>query len=649
MKNTKQRSLIDTILPGKNPMQPELNSLLQLLKEPAIILDGSRRTILAVNLPFLKLTSFVKNEVLERSVFSLFEGQPVSEIHDDMENAVSLKRSHRVAIPILVKYHALTEEGLKFIALFSMIDEKLTDSTDETLNFINMIGSVIEKPFSDDLEKWLGEIGVELSRIFGTSQISFYLTNQEEKKLQRVINSRQWSAFPDMLPISDLNRLQDTIIWMPGKRVLTEIHRFGRMNDFSYIGSALLKMESKTIGIIAVGGKNQQPGQYFESILKFIANYTSNEIQRFQSLKHLHDQSIDTKNRLGMLEAQFENSKDGICVLDDKFKLLFINPAAEWMLGYANWELINQSVENVFIGSKRLIPALEAACHGVATPNINEASMHRRDGRAFPAQFQVNPVMQDGQFAYILVFFRDISEHEEILARTQQLEHRAVLGDVTSIFAHEVRNPINNISTGLQLVASRLAPDDLNFPVIQRIQSDCVRLNDLMESVLAFSRPVEQKFEYVDMKSLIQRLLDRWHPRMTKVNVTPFHECQLNSAIVYGNLRSLEQVFINLISNAVDAMSKCGGILAIKIYRIQNPGNHPQLDITISDNGPGIPEEIRKKLFEPFVTNKTQGTGLGLAITKKIITAHHGSIYVDSFPGGTVFHVLLPSSNGETE
>jgi len=99
----------------------------------------------------------------------------------------------------------------------------------------------------------------------------------------------------------------------------------------------------------------------------------------------------------------------------------------------------------------------------------------------------------------------------------------------------------------------------------------------------------------------------------------------------------------------VDAMSKSGGTLAIKVKHAEKPGNRQQLEITVSDNGPGIPDEIRKKLFEPFVTNKPQGTGLGLAITKKIVTAHHGSINVDSFPGGTIFHVLLPTANGDTE
>jgi signal transduction histidine kinase len=106
-------------------------------------------------------------------------------------------------------------------------------------------------------------------------------------------------------------------------------------------------------------------------------------------------------------------------------------------------------------------------------------------------------------------------------------------------------------------------------------------------------------------------------------------------------------LFINLINNAIDAMNKTGGTLAIRVGVSNSVMNHPQVEVAISDSGPGIPDEIREKLFEPFVTSKSRGTGLGLAITKRIVTAHQGSISVTTFPGGTVFHVFLPAVKEE--
>ena len=114
--------------------------------------------------------------------------------------------------------------------------------------------------------------------------------------------------------------------------------------------------------------------------------------------------------------------------------------------------------------------------------------------------------------------------------------------------------------------------------------------------------------------------------------------------MISGDLRSLEQVLTNLISNAVEAMKQQnGGTLAIKV----ESSEEKTIKINVSDTGPGIPDEILKNLFTPFVSFSLQGTGLGLAIIKEIIAAHNGEISVESFPGGTVFHINLPIAEGE--
>ena len=92
-----------------------------------------------------------------------------------------------------------------------------------------------------------------------------------------------------------------------------------------------------------------------------------------------------------------------------------------------------------------------------------------------------------------------------------------------------------------------------------------------------------------------------------------------------------------------------GGTLAVRITPYHQGVGLPQVAVSVTDNGPGIPDEIRERIFEPFITTKAQGTGLGLAITKRIVTAHHGSINVNTFPGGTVFNVILSAFQGESQ
>jgi PAS domain S-box-containing protein len=349
--------------------------------------------------------------------------------------------------------------------------------------------------------------------------------------------------------------------------------------------------------------------------------------------------------KLMIAQAFMENAQEGILLLKPDLKIIDINPMAELMFEYSRSDVKGQPVEKVLIGSDQLIPALEVACHGVPTHNVGNSFLNRRYGESFAAQIQIIPVQADNQVQAILVYIVDVSEHEQFRARTQQLEQRAILGQFSSIIAHEVRNPINNIVLNLQYIAKCLAEDDPNQGFIKDMVKDCHRLVDLIESILSYSR-LETHFESVDLNELTNYLVNRWQPRMGTLNIT--HTVKVADGLpkVWGDSRSLEQVFTNLISNAIEAMSATGGTLAINMNPNNSIEGYPQVEIVVSDSGPGIPEEIMEHLFEPFVTsNKRGGTGLGLAITKQIITAHHGTIEVNSYPGVTIFTVLLMAEN----
>ncbi|MBI9035957.1 MAG: hypothetical protein JEZ03_15965, partial [Bacteroidales bacterium] len=203
-----------------------------------------------------------------------------------------------------------------------------------------------------------------------------------------------------------------------------------------------------------------------------------------------------------------------------------------------------------------------------------------------------------------------------------------------------------NIKAGLQLMNTKFSNQSENKTVVGKLLEDCDRLSDLMDSVLAFSRPIDPRLKAINLAILLQKILDRWRTRMKRVNVEGQLLVEADLPMISGDLRSIERVFANLISNAVDAMSENGGTLVIRASVNESLSSKSQIEVTVADNGPGIPEEIKNKIFEPFVTNKEHGTGLGLAITQRMITAHKGSIEVESFPGGTIFTVYLPIDSG---
>ncbi|NQS91151.1 MAG: hypothetical protein HQ574_01970, partial [Chloroflexi bacterium] len=209
--------------------------------------------------------------------------------------------------------------------------------------------------------------------------------------------------------------------------------------------------------------------------------------------------------------------------------------------------------------------------------------------------------------------------------------------------AHEIRNPINNITSGVQLL-DKILPEDFNQrDVLKGINDDCDRLTHIVDTVLTFSKSQSYHRTPLDLPVLIERILNRWIPRMKRIDVSQVLKVEDNLPLVPGDDRALGQVFNNLISNAVRAMEETGGgVLSVRIKQIQKSTGSPGVQIDVLDTGPGIPPEVQDRIFEPFFTTKPDGTGLGLSITKQIITMHEGTITLEPLPEGTSFQIILP-------
>ncbi|MHB8089407.1 MAG: PAS domain-containing protein, partial [Anaerolineaceae bacterium] len=247
------------------------------------------------------------------------------------------------------------------------------------------------------------------------------------------------------------------------------------MNSVEYVATAPLKLDDAAIGIIVVCGKGVLPRELRLSVMQYLSIHILNFLQKSMLIKNLQDRIIFEQQRMVARNATFENMQEAVIVLNNDLEIIEINQAAEWMLNYAEQEVLGQPYDNVLIGTDKLQPALEDAKKGNTTHNLGKANLNRRNGQSFPTQMKVIPVMRDKKVYSIEVLLADISENEQQKALTQQLENRALLGDYTAAIAHDLRNPINSIYTGIQLLGMKLAPDDPNQENIGRIQNDCTR------------------------------------------------------------------------------------------------------------------------------------------------------------------------------
>ncbi|MEN8172526.1 MAG: ATP-binding protein [Chloroflexota bacterium] len=627
----------------------EFSELLNTIDKAALLIDKNEHRILAVNRQTIELTSYTRSELESmdsRDLFGLDKGESPSFNYLDkhlIHKEIIARYNQRIAISALAK--SLGLDSSLVLILFEK-EETLTQRQFKQEGLAKLLTypkHITKALLNEDPNESLGLALESVQDYFPNCELAIYIGNAKQPGIKKIAYNGKDSTFPLEIFPPDLNHFLKPSQWLKGQRsVSTLLHQRARTAGLQFFTATPINEEQSWIGFVVVGGYDGTLLENIQLRLNILVPIVSVVIQNNITRTNLRNRMAENLQELGVWQVAWDTIKDGVITVTTDSTIVRINPAAELTLGYASSEIEGQPLENVFIGTDRLVPAINKAFDGTSTPNLGAINLHRRDGSTFPAHVSVHPVAKNGIVSGILLILRDKSEREQIRLRTQQLEQQALLGEVTSVFAHEVRNPINNISMGLQLLEQTIIDDKKNQERVTGMQEDCRRLTGLMESVLTFSRTGTYHFNSIQVDQLIDRLLNRWRPRLKRVNINYHSKTADNLPPIWGDQRSLEQVFTNIISNAVNAMKVSGGTLAIKLSHKSSHPSKPVIQIDISDTGPGIPENDQQRIFDPFFTTNPDGTGLGLAITKQIITAHRGNITLTSFPGGTVFHIQLP-------
>lgn len=242
---------------------------------------------------------------------------------------------------------------------------------------------------------------------------------------------------------------------------------------------------------------------------------------------------------------------------------------------------------------------------------------------------------------------------QQAQADVRRAERLAALGQLSAGLAHEIRNPLGIIKGSAEMLSQKL---ETAQPVASElagfISTEVNRLNGLVSRFLDFARPSHLALSSVNLPAIVERALESAHSRYPNANVVVVRRFAENLPQVLADEQLCEQVFVNLILNAYEAMGaqeengtqKCGGTLTVSIAPEWHHGISG-VATKVEDSGPGIAEEIREQVFNPFVTSKKTGVGLGLSIVAKIVDDHGGSIQLKSKQGqGACFWVFLPAA-----
>jgi PAS domain S-box-containing protein len=250
------------------------------------------------------------------------------------------------------------------------------------------------------------------------------------------------------------------------------------------------------------------------------------------------------------------------------------------------------------------------------------------------------PLKEDGKTIGVVVVVEDITEFEQLLAQTIQSEKLAEVGRMSAGIAHEINNPLSVISFANQILLNEYSYNPEQHELLMRVDTEVERLRNLTSDLLAYSADKqEERKQPTDLNQVIAEVLTLLRYELNKKQVEATTRFADLPPVPVDKNR-LKQIFINLVLNAVQAMDEHGGIEITTRVDEKNC-----LRINFCDNGPGIPDELKLRIFEPFFTSRKDGTGtgLGLYLCRKIIKDYQGQLnVVDAPSGGCCFEIILP-------
>ena len=261
-----------------------------------------------------------------------------------------------------------------------------------------------------------------------------------------------------------------------------------------------------------------------------------------------------------------------------------------------------------------------------------------KDGSIYWVDTTIVPFLDQRGKPYQYMAIRyEITDRKRSEERLREQEALARLGQMAAVVAHEVKNPIAGIRGALQVIGSRMAADTRDKPIIGEIIARLDALNRIVQDLLVFARPRELRAEPTDLKGLVLSTVDhlKRDPAVQAVAI----DVSGNGAVVNVDAEQLRLAVQNVLMNAVQAMNGQG---AIHVDITRHDG---EWTISMADTGPGMPPEVKEKVFEPFFTTRSRGTGLGLPIARRVVEAHGGRVGIETpATGGTVVSLSIPAT-----
>jgi PAS domain S-box-containing protein len=337
------------------------------------------------------------------------------------------------------------------------------------------------------------------------------------------------------------------------------------------------------------------------------------------------------------------NMRNGVLAIDRDGRVVMINEEACRILELApGKDDSGRHFSDLLRDHHDIVRVLAAAFEMSTLPNRAEIRL-KPSGKVIG--YTVSLVRDERQRPYgAVLFFKDLTLVEQVEERERLRDRLAALGEMAATIAHEVKNPLASIEVMAGLLRRQI-PDRADLRgLLTDIISEAKMANEIVVEVLEFVRPIRLQMDRTSLARVVDDAIPLADRKIARGGTRIEVALPAGLPAIQGDHHQLCQVMTNLLINALEALGGRGGIrIAARLVPAELEGEQDLVELSISDDGPGIPAEITDRVFNPFFTTKPQGSGLGLAIVRKIVDAHDGRIDVKTEAGqGTTFTVFLP-------
>lgn len=486
--------------------------------------------------------------------------------------------------------------------------EKMKDYLESILKYSNdmiittdMEGRIVT--FNQGAERILGYKGQE---VIGTLMIDYYYHKEERSKLYEIIEHGTMVSNYD----------------------IQLVRKDGKVIDISLSLSLLRDENGKVIGTVGISRDITEWKRTQEQLREYS--------HKLESM--VEKRTLELETSKSHFEAMLGGIADGIIFADQKNKITFMNTAAEEIFNMKREEWLGKDFRNCH----------SATSHDKALQLIQEMQEGKLKSYAVELQSgektifaHFSPIMHNSEYLGIIFIARDVTERKRLREELVRSEKLALVGKMSATIAHELRNPLAPIGGFARLIHKKLENESPLKKYAELIIKEIDRLEELLHEYLGFAKEVKPVHQSVNMEQLIDELLVFYKDTLAANNIQVHTRFSSETVTVSIDPSLIKQALINIFNNAIQAMPD-GGTLTIESNTKEKSGKL-YVSVSVGDTGAGIPDDIKKNIFDPFYTTKVHGLGLGLPVARGIVESHGGEIEVKSAKGkGTTFTINLP-------